>query len=489
MSEKTLVAERPPAGGARAVALAPVAVGHRDAGSEIAAEAAILEEAVPSRAVRPGAGVWTLAWPAIAANLLHATVGLINIKIVGGLGAPAVAAVTTGNRIFFVLQAILMGVTAGTTTLVARAWGAGDTREAESVTRASTLACSALAVLLSAAGIVFAGPLAGLFRLDAETLDLAAAFIRWTSVFNLAFAVFFVLGTALRAAGDTRTPLWLGALANVVNVVLVYGLVYGRLGLPALGVAGAAIASGLAFTAAAGLTLLLWLDGRFLIGVGARGSLTRPRMRALLRIGWPAALEQVALQGGFIVFLWIVSFYGTAPYAAYGIGVTILAISFVVGFGFQIAAATLVGQRLGAGDPVGAVASGWRAMRLAVSAMVVLGGAIIAGAWPIARLMIDDPEVVRLTVAFIYILGAMQPLMAVEYTLGGALRGAGDTRFPFFTVLAGLLGVRCTLAALFAWAGLPVEWISAALIGDYVVKASMLVARFRSGRWQRSLAG
>jgi Na+-driven multidrug efflux pump len=119
--------------------------------------------------------------------------------------------------------------------------------------------------------------------------------------------------------------------------------------------------------------------------------------------------------------------------------------------------------------------------------MVLLGGAIIAAAGPIARFMIDDPEVVRLTVVFIYILGAVQPLMAVEFALGGALRGAGDTRFPFLAVLAGLLGVRCALAALFAWLGLPVEWIFAALIGDYVVKATMLTRRFRSGRWQGSL--
>ncbi len=439
---------------------------------------------VEARARRPGAGVWTLAWPAIAANLLHATVGLVDIKIVGVLGARAVAAVTTGNRIFFVLQALLMGVTAGTTALVARAWGAGDRLEAERVTRASMLVCAALAAALGLLGILFAEQLAGFFRLDAQTLALAATFIRWTSPFNAAFAVFFVLGTALRAAGDTRTPLWLGAIANVVNVVLVYGLVYGRFGLPALGVAGAAIASGLAFTVSAALTLALWLGGRFVIGVGPRGSLTLPRLRALLRIGWPAALEQVAWQGGFLLFLWIVSLYGTAPYAAYGIGVSILAVSFVVGFGFSIAAGTLVGQRLGAGDRAGAAASGWRAMRLSVAAMVVLGGAIIAGARPIARLMIDDPEVVRLTVVFIYLLGAMQPLMAVEFALGGALRGAGDTRSPFFAVLAGLLGVRCVLAALFAWAGLAVEWIFAALIGDYVVKASILVWRFRSGGWQ-----
>src|SRR5262249_56452507 len=95
---------------------------------------------------------------------------------------------------------------------------------------------------------------------------------------------------------------------------------------------------------------------------------------------------------GFILFLWIVSMYGTAPYAAYGIGVTILSFSFVVGFGFQVAAATLVGQRLGSGDRVAAVASGWRAMRLSVAALALLGGAIVLPARPVPPLLIDHPH-------------------------------------------------------------------------------------------------
>ena len=98
--------------------------------------------------------------------------------------------------------------------------------------------------------------------------------------------------------------------------------------------------------------------------------------------------------------------------------------------------------------------------------------------------MIDDPEVVRLTVIFIYILGAAQPLMAVDFTLGGALRGAGDTRFPLLTTLIGLVGVRGSVAAVFAWLEFGVEWIFAALLLDYVVKSSLLAWRFRSGVWQ-----
>jgi Na+-driven multidrug efflux pump len=143
-----------------------------------------------------------------------------------------------------------------------------------------------------------------------------------------------------------------------------------------------------------------------------------------------------------------------------------------------------VGQKLGARDPAGAEQSGWHAMRLAVGSMLILGLAIAIFADTIASFMISDPEVVRLTVVFIYCLGGCQPLMATEFTLGGALRGAGDTRFPLIVVLVGLVGVRVTLSAVFAWLRLPVEWIFAALIADYIVKGAMLTWRFRGGAWK-----
>ena len=442
---------------------------------------------IPQRTTGPALGIWQLAWPAIITNLLASLVGFVDTKIVGSLGAPAVAAVTTGNRIFFILQALLMAVTAGTTALVARSWGAGDREEAERVTRASLALCAGIALLVSLPALIFPHPLASVFRLEAHTIDLAAEFIRWLAPFQIAFAVHFALGAALRAAGDTRTPLVIGALTNVVNVALVYALVFGRFGMPQLGVKGAAIASGIAFAVGALALVLLWWRGRLVLGAGASGSWERGRVRRILDIGYPAGLEQLVWQGGFLVFLWIVSLYGTAPYAAYGIGVAILSFSFLVGFGFSIAASTLVGQNLGAHDPAGATRSGWRALRLALVAQSAFGLAIVLFAKPLARFMIDDPEVVRLTVVFIYILGSVQPLMAIEAAMGGALRGAGDTRFPLIAVFSGLIGARVTLAILFAWRGLPVEWIFAALIADYIVKAILLTARFRSGRWQKAV--
>ena len=429
-------------------------------------------------------GILRLAWPAVVGNLAYSMVGLVDIKIVASLGTSAVAAVTTGHRIFWVTQAMMIAVTAGTTALVARAWGAGDRAEAARITRASLALCSGIAALLSVPAFVFARRLAGIFELDSDTVDSAAVFIQVMSLFNVAFAVTMVIGSALRAAGDTMTPLWIGLATNVLNVVLVFGLVYGRFGLPGLGVPGAALATGLSLLAGALVCLGLWGAGRLRVGVGEKGSFTRERVRQLFHIGYPAGLEQAAMQVGFIVFLWIVSLYGTAPYAAYGIGVQILSFSFVVGIGFNIAASTHVGQKLGAGDPAGAEESGWRAMRLAVVTMAILSGLIIAGAQSIAGFIIDDPEVVRLTVIFIYVLGAAQPLMAVDFTLGGALRGAGDTRFPLVTTLVGLVLIRGSVAGLLAVMDFGVEWVFCALLLDYLVKSSLLAVRFRRGAWK-----
>ena len=428
-------------------------------------------------------GVWELAWPTIVSNLLFSASGFIDIKIVGSLGASAVAAITTGTRIFFTAQAVLMAILAGTTALVARAWGAGHRDEAAQIAELSLWLCLVVSALLTLGGTLGADALAGLFRLEPQTVALAATFTRWLSVFYMAFAAVMALSTALRAAGDVVTPLWIGALGNVVSVFFTYSLVHGTFGLPALGVAGAAIGNGTGFVTGALLLTALWRSGRLVMGTRGVRAFRWELIQRLVRIGYPAAFEQVAWQGGFVAFLWVIALYGTAPYAAYGIGVNLLSFSFVVGFGFSVAASTVVGQRLGARDPEGATRGGWRAMRLAIGVMLVFGACITAAARPLATFLIDDREVVRLTVAFIYVLGSVQALMAIEFSLAGALRGAGDTRFPFVTVLVGLFGVRFTLAALFAWRGLRVEWVFAALIADYLVKATMFTLRFRSRRW------
>jgi putative MATE family efflux protein len=444
-------------------------------------------DASPPPNERPS--IFELAWPSITTNILQSIVGIVDMAIVGRVSVDAQAAVGSGYRIFFIGQAVMMAITAGTTALVARSWGAADRVEAERATHASLIVCTVLSLVLCAVGVLLAAPLAATFGLPATTTARTAEFIRWLSAFHLGFTIQFVIGVALRATGDVITPLLVGALTNVLNVVLVYGLVFGELpGIPLpidpMGVRGAAIASGLAFTAGSVVMFGLYLAGRLNVRPRRAGSLTLDRVRRLWHIGYPSGLEQAVFQGGFYVFIVIVSQYGTAPNAAYNIGVQLLSLSFVIGFGYSIAASTLVGQHLGAGEPGQATQAGWHCMRLSIYSMVVLGIVIVTSAPWIAPFFNEDPEVVRLTVVFINVLGLVQPLMAIEFSLSGALRGAGDTRWPLISVMSGFIGVRLTLALLFLWLRLPVEWIYGALIGDYIVKSLVLTARFGRGRWQ-----
>jgi putative MATE family efflux protein len=432
-----------------------------------------------------GVGVWALAWPTVLTNLLQALVGFVDVKAVGTLGTEAVAAATSGMRLFFVQQGLLMAVGVGTTALVARAIGAGEADEAARVLTISLRLAFLVALVMGGFGMALAAPFATLSGLRGGAHALAIEYIRVLSASAPCFALSVIICSGMRAAGDVITPLAIGAISNVANVCALYLFVRGGFGAPKLGIAGAGLSACIAFSVGAGLAFAWFQSGRLRIKPArTRGSFA-VHARALLRIGAPAALEQLVVQGGFIAFTAIIAhFYGTAALAAYGIGVQILSLSIVVGFGFSIASATLVGQHLGAGDPLRAAQSGWRAMALAVSSMTLVSIVIIASARVLARNMIADEAVIEHAVALIRLLGAAQPLMGVEFALAGALRGAGDTRFPLFTTFTGLILGRVALATALTWFGAPVVWIYATLLADYALKSVLLVTRFRSGRWR-----
>ena len=459
-------------------------------GQTPAAPSAVAAPASPATAPANRTSLFGLAFPSILANLLYSGVAVVQMKFVGTLGPEALAAVGVGQRVFFALQAVLMAVSAGTTALVARAWGAEDRDEASRVTMASLVAGSVFALLVTVPGILAAGPVAGIFGLDAHTNELAAANIRWMSAFNLAFALNFILGAALRAAGDAWSPLWIGAGVNVLNVPLLYVFVFGRYGFPQMGVAGAAVAGGISFSIGALVMTAIWLGQGFRLKYVANRWFRRERFKRLLDIGYPAGLEVAVFQAGYFVFLMLIGrFYGTTAFAAYSVGTSLLMACFVVGFGFSIAGATLAGQHLGANDPQGAVRSGWRSAAYAVACMATLGLLVAFWAPELAVFFLgDEPETVELTIVMAYIMAATTPLMAIEFAIGGALRGAGDTRFPMFATIVGLIFTRCLLAAVFTVLGWPVVWVFAATIAECVVKAAMLVSRFRSGRWKLAIA-
>jgi MATE family, multidrug efflux pump len=427
--------------------------------------------------------VWKLAWPTIISNLLFTTVGFAHIKIVAGLGTSAVAAVTTGHRVFFLVQAILMGVTVASTALIARNWGAQRIRQAEMVAWTSMILALLLAGILSLPVLFAPETIAGLFGLDQETTRAAAGFIFWLGCFNIASAANMMLSTALRATGDVITPMGFLFFSSLLNVVFAYLLAFGVGPFPRLGVAGVALGGGSAGLLITALFVAMWWRGKFNLKPVKRAVIDWVAARQLVRIGAPAVLEQGIVQLAFLIFFGIVAHYGTNAYAAYGIGISLVSFSIVIGFGFGIATATLVGQQLGAGRPDLAEAAGWRSLRMALAAMSVLS---VLQAWyapELANFMIDDPEVIHLTVVFIYMIALSQPLMACEFTLAGALRGAGDTRFPLLATFCGISLGRLLPAWIFLRLDLSIYWIFGVMVFDYSIKTGLLITRYRSRKW------
>ena len=431
--------------------------------------------------------VWGLAWPPIVGNLLFASVGVISIKAVGTLGAEAVAAVGTGQRMVWVFQALLMAVMTGTTALVARAVGSKNMIEAAHVTRLAIGVSIALSLITTLVIVLFAEKFIGIFGLDPVAQELAVTYLTISILFIPFMAIGMVIGAALRAAGDVKTPMYIGVFTNIIAIYLLLGLVNGQYGMPKLGILGAALAMGISFTIGAAIQLYLWLANKLVVPLGKAGSFTKERLRQLITISYPAGIESFVFQFGMLSFFWIVAMYGTEEVAAYNIGVNILMLSFILGNGFSVAAATLSGQFLGASDPVAAYKSGYQAAGMTMLAMSLSGLLLAFFAEPIAWFFIQDEEVVKFAVIFVWIFAMAQPFMALEFSLGSTLRGAGDTRSPLVITIIGLLVIRVPIAFLLYYLEMPVQWIFATLIIDYFVKGILLITRYRSKRWMKVL--
>ena len=431
--------------------------------------------------------VWGLAWPPIVGNLLFASVGVISIKAVGTLGAEAVAAVGTGQRMVWVFQALLMAVMTGTTALVARAVGSKNMIEAAHVTRLAIGVSIALSLITTLVIVLFAEKFIGIFGLAPVAQELAVTYLTISILFIPFMAIGMVIGAALRAAGDVKTPMYIGVFTNIIAIYLLLGLVNGQYGMPKLGILGAALAMGISFAIGAAIQLYLWLANKLVVPLGKAGSFTKERLRQLITISYPAGIESFVFQFGMLSFFWIVAMYGTEEVAAYNIGVNILMLSFILGNGFSVAAATLSGQFLGASNPVAAYKSGYQAAGMTMLAMSLSGLLLAFFAEPIAWFFIQDEEVVKFAVIFVWIFAMAQPFMALEFSLGSTLRGAGDTRSPLVITIIGLLVIRVPIAFLLYYLEMPVQWIFATLIIDYFVKGILLITRYRSKRWMKVL--
>jgi len=426
--------------------------------------------------------VWRLAWPTITAAVLTTCLGLIHFKIVAHLGSDALATVTAGQRLFFMLQALLMGLSVAVTTVVAQAWGAGNRERATGDSWQGLYLGGLIAVLILLAVIVFSDDIPIWFGLAGNTADLTSRFIVITTAFSIFFSLSLILPAALRAVGDARTPLRYAWGATAINIGLCWLLVNGHWGFPALGSLGIAWGTGLAPAIAFTLLLWHWYRGGLPLPSAPPPAINREAWKRLLKLGTPAAAEQVVLHTGLLLFLRLVADYGTDAYAAYGIGLSLLATVIVVGYGFSIAASTLAGQCAGAGRRDLAKLSAFKTLKLSGAILTVLALLFVANARALADFMTPNTDVAELTETFVTVLGLLMPLLTIELTLAGVLRGLGDTRFPLVATASGL-GCRLLLGGVVLALEADIVWLFATLIADYALKALLISWRFAKQDW------
>lgn len=405
--------------------------------------------------------VFRLAGPVIGENLLQTLLGIIDTLLVAGLGAAALAGVGSSLQVVYIILAGMSALAVGASVLVAQAVGAQRLGEASHLARQALIWSVLIAVPISLVGLPLTPGLVALLGLEAEVGVIAAEYLAVNMGAIATLTIMLLASAVLRGAGDARTPMLVTALANIVNVILSWALIYGTLGLPALGAVGSAwgtvISRGLGSVLLVGV---LWY-GRNRVRVA--GGSWRPSLAtvgAVLALGLPAALEEVLVITAFAALTPIVATLGTLELAAHRVAINLLSLSFLPGIGFGLAATALVGQAVGAQRPNEARAATTIALRWAMLWMGGLGVIFVLFAQPLMRIFNDDPALVASGATALIAVALAQPFWAATFVYGGALRGAGDTRSPLLitgslnwvaVVLAfGLVGI--------GWAELWVVW-------------------------------
>jgi putative MATE family efflux protein len=428
-----------------------------------------------------------LAGPSIVEMTFLSLVQVLNMALVGHVGPAAVTAVGLTIQPVFMALGVFMALNVGTTALVARAVGARRYDEANEVARQTVMVNIALSAVMSALGYLFARDIMAFMGAGPDVLPVGTSYFRIV-ILTLSFNTLGMsLTAALRGAGDTVTPMRVNVVANILVVVLGYPLIYGKLGLPALGVLGAGIASGAARLTTLILVVRVVTSGRYAVRLSVRdrwrwrGDL----VRRIAAIGLPAAAEQLVLRAGVIVFAKTVAGLGTVTFAAHQIAMNVLALTFMPGQALATAAATLVGQNLGAKRTDWAERCGWEARRLGLCVAIPMGLVFFfLGPW-LMRIYTSDPLVIAGGALALRIFSVAQPSQTTQFILAGGLRGAGDTAWPLYTMAFGVWCFRVTLALLFVKVmhlGLGGAWM--AMVVDQCVRSVLIYVRFRSGRWK-----
>lgn len=437
--------------------------------------------------------VWKLAWPTMLQNVIGGLQGIVDHAMVGNfVGYQANAAIGVSWQIFLVVVVFNMALFTGMGVMVARFAGANEPEKVNRTVYQAFLTAAAFAfIFLAPVGYFLAPHLLELVNATAEVRAEALPYLRIMFVFSFGMLIFFMLGGALRSAGDAKTPLRLGVALTVLNLVLNVVFIRGFGPIPGFGTTGAAIGTTLAGGILAVYALHRLFTHRWVIGFHPGASL-KPDfeiIRSIFRFGIPAGIQGVAMNIGGVIMLAFVgslALSGQAQ-AAYSVGYTqVFSLITWTSIGLMGAAAAVAGQNLGADRPDRSIQG------VHVAAYIGLAVAVVAGALfllvPNVLLSIfgmDDPAVYELTVELLAYLAVSGLFVTVALSYTGGLQGTGDTKSPLYISLVSQLIVPigiCTVLQLTR--GLEARDIWLAIVFGHVTRAVLSMLRFRQARWR-----
>jgi MATE family, multidrug efflux pump len=437
--------------------------------------------------------VWKLAWPTMLQNIIAGLQGIIDHTMVGHLiGYTANAAIGVSWQIFLVVVVFISSLFAGMGIMVARFAGAGDPEKVNRVVYQAFLTAVVLSCfILAPIGYFFAPQLLDLVNAAALVKAEALPYLRIMFVFSFGMLIFFMLGGALRAAGDAQTPLRLGMAMTVLNLIFNIILIRGLGPIPAFGTAGAAmgtvIASGMA--ALAGLYLLF---SKRLAVQFSKTMNWRPDgeiIRSLFRFGLPTGFQGIAMNlGGVFLLRFIGSLQqSAAAQAAYAVGYTEL-FSLITwsSVGLMGATSALVGQNLGAGKPERSVLAVHTASKIGLTLAAAIGALFMLIPRPLLAIFgMSEPVVVGIGTELLRYLSISGLFITVALVYTGGLQGSGDTRSPLYITLISQIVIPLGMCGVLqSTRGLQPVDIWLAIVIGHATRSILSTLRFRQGKWR-----
>ena len=420
--------------------------------------------------------VFRLSMPVLLSSLFQRLVSIVDIFLTGGLGAAAIAATGLGQLLMLVTMTVFWGLSTGATVVIAHLWGAGRHEEGRRAAYVCCLVCVGMTAVCTVIGSTWGGEIARLMGAAPDVQAMASEYTRlvflcliWTSGLN-------VLSAIMHGFGDTRTPMEAIIVVNILHVIIAWPLIYGKFGLPPLGVKGAAIAINTSEFIGFVYLLLQAMRKKYIIFGRPDFSL----FDRVWRVGWPVALERIAQQSGQLFYSSFIIGYGTSAYAAHQIGLSIESLSFMPGAGMGIAAATLMGQALGAGKLRRARISHAEALRLAIIVMTVMALVFLLMPHHLIALFTHDADVIEKGSMFLRLVAFAQVPLAIAFVYAGSLRGTGDTFYVFIVTLVAMWGIRVALSWVAAsWLHLPLYAVWGVFLIDWYFRGAAFAWRYK----------